>query len=103
MLKKYGAILSTGGNTLYISDNLKIQLDRNVKDSTFKQEFYETFGPERKYLASQLMTAMKIAMKKDGTAKLKNKVYHVINGHMTSQGNFNFPNPSRPSKEKSNE
>jgi uncharacterized coiled-coil protein SlyX len=98
LLKKYGAFLSTGGNTLYIPDLLKIQLDQNVKDSKFKQEFYETFGPERKNLASQLMTAMKLALKKGGSAKIKDKTYHVINGHMTSKGNFNFPNPSRPEK-----
>jgi hypothetical protein len=95
LIKKYGGKLSTGGNDLYIPDTLKIQLDQNVKDSKFKQEFYETFGPERKNLAAQLMTAMKLAMKKGGRAKIKNSIYHVIKGHMTKSGNFNFPNPSR--------
>lgn len=97
LIKKFGGKLSTGGNDLYIPDTLKIQLDQNVKDSKFKQEFYETFGLERKNLASQLMTAMKIAINKGGRAKIKDNVYHVIKGHMTKNGNFNFPNPSRPS------
>jgi len=96
LIKKYGGKLSTGGNALYIPDTLKIQLDQNVKDSKFKQEFYETFGPERKNLASQLMSSMKLAIKKGGSANIKGKKYFTIEGHMTKNGNFNFPNPSRP-------
>jgi hypothetical protein len=105
LLKKYKAKLSTGGNDLYIPDLLKIQLDKNVKDSPFKQDFYETFGPERKQLASQVMSAMKKAISKGGKANIpiKNQQgkinmvsHHVIKGHMTKEGNFNFPNPFRP-------
>jgi hypothetical protein len=105
LLKKYKAKLSTGGNDLYIPDLLKIQLDRNVKDSKFKQDFYETYGPERRQLASQVMTAMKKAISIGGKANIpvKNQQgqvsvvpHHVIKGHMTSEGNFNFPNPFRP-------
>jgi hypothetical protein len=95
LIKNYGGSLSTGGNALYIPDSLKIQLDRNVKDSKFKQDFYETFEPDRKNLASQLMSGMKKAIEAGSTATMKNKKYFVINGHMTSNGNFNFPNPFR--------
>ena len=98
LIKKYGGKLSIGGNDLYIPDILKIQLDKNVKDSEFKKEFYETFGPERKNIASQLITSMKAAINKGESATMKNKKYFVIKGHMTSKGNFNFPNPSRPEK-----
>lgn len=100
LIKKYGGKLSTGGNDLYIPDILKIQLDQNVKDSKFKQEFYETFGPERKNLAAQLMTSMKAAINKGESATIKDKKYFVIKGHMTSKGNFNFPNPSKPKNNK---
>jgi hypothetical protein len=95
LIKQFGGKLSTGGNTLYLPDTLKIQLDQNVKDSKFKQEFYETFGPERKNIASMLMTAMKKAIEKGTSANIKDKKYFAIDGHMTKNGNFNFPNPTR--------
>jgi hypothetical protein len=109
LLKKYKVKLSTGGNTMYIPDLVKIQIDKNATDSKFKQEFYATFADDKRYLASLFMGAMKKAINKGGratiptknqqTGKVDNVSYHVINGHMSSNGNFSFDNPSRPENE----
>ena len=42
-----------------------------------------------------LMTAMKKVIEKGNSASIKDKKYFVIDGNMTKNGNFNFPNPIR--------
>ena len=52
-------------------------------NSEFKKEFYETFGPERKNIASQLMTSMKAAINKGESATMKNKKYFPLHFYIT--------------------
>lgn len=95
LIKKYGGKLNKNAETLYIPDILKIQLDKHMSNSEFKKEFNDTLNPERRYLASQIMTAMKQAIEMGGSAKIGGQQYFIIKGHITKNNNFNFLNPSR--------
>jgi len=95
LIKKYGGKLNKNTETLYIPDTLKIQLDKHMSNSEFKKEFSDTLNPERKYLISQIMTAMKQTIEMGGSAKIDGQQYFIIKGHITKNNNFNFPNPSR--------
>jgi hypothetical protein len=91
LLKKYGT--KKLGSELLIPDLVKIDLDTNKTSSKFKTEFFE-LSPNRT-MASQVLSALNKALKK---VKLEDKVYWSLEGHTTSAGNFNFPNPYRAKK-----
>jgi hypothetical protein len=100
LLKKYGAKVSTSGNEMYIPELVYVDMNKNVADSGFKQEFKDTVPSSDAYLVSQVLTALKKVLGTQGTANIKDNKYYVLKGHMTKNGNFNFPNPYREKEKK---
>lgn len=98
LLKDFGTKLSTNGQELYIPELVYIDLQKNKKDSKFKQEMYGTVPPKDEYLMSQILTGMKKSLK--NTVRFKNQTYFVLPGTLTKNGNFNFLNPYRNQQSK---
>jgi hypothetical protein len=96
VLKKFGAKLHLNGRELLIPARVYDDLEKHVSKSNFKQEFYKTvknIGGES--MISQILTALKYSLSSGNTANVEGKTYYVLQGKLTRNGNFNFPNPSR--------
>ncbi len=96
VLKKFGAKLHLNGRELLIPARVYDDLEKHASKSDFKQEFYKTvknIGGES--MISQIMTALKQSLSPGNTANVEGKTYYVLQGKLTKNGNFNFPNPSR--------
>jgi hypothetical protein len=96
VLKKFGAKLHLNGRELLLPARIYDDLEKHVSKSNFKQEFYKTvknIGGES--IISQILTALKYSLSSGNTANVEGKTYYVLQGKLTRNGNFNFPNPSR--------
>jgi hypothetical protein len=100
VLKKFGAKLHVNGRELYIPAKIYDDLQKHASQSDFKKAFYKTvknIGGEG--MISQVMTALKNSLSAGNTANVKGTTYYILQGHLTKNGNFNFPNPSRTNKQ----
>lgn len=95
LLRDYGAKESISGRELYLPLSIIDALNKNQKQSTFKQEFTDLSDIENRSMASQVLTAMKKAISMGGTATIGDKKYFVLKGHLSKNNNFSFPNPYR--------
>ena len=96
VLKKFGAKLHLNGRELLIPARIYDDLEKHASKSDFKQAFYKTvknIGGES--MISQILTALKQSLSSGNTANVEGKTYYVLQGKLTKNGNFNFPNPSR--------
>lgn len=100
VLKKFGAKLHANGRELFIPAKVYDDLQKHASQSDFKKAFYKTvknIGGEG--MISQIMTALKNSLSAGNTADLKGTTYYILQGRLTKNGNFNFPNPSRTNKQ----
>lgn len=100
VLKKFGAKLHLNGRELLIPARVYDDLEKHASKSDFKKAFYKTvknIGGEG--MISQIMTALKQSLSSGNTANIEGKTYYILQGHLTKNGNFNFPNPSRTNKQ----
>jgi len=96
VLKKFGAKLHLNGREFLIPARVYDDLEKHASKSDFKQAFYKTvknIGGES--MISQVLTALKQSLSSGNTANIDGKTYYVLQGKLTKNGNFNFPNPSR--------
>lgn len=94
-LRRHGVKVSMSGDELFFPELLVLQLTASSTDSPVKQEFKDTVPMGDSYLASQILTSLKKLLGRQGIANLNGMKYYVLKGHMTRNGNFNFPNPYR--------
>ena len=100
VLKKFGAKLHLNGRELLLPARIYDDLQKNASQSDFKKAFYKTvknIGGEG--MISQIMTALKQSLSSGNTATVGDKTYYVLQGRLTRNGNFNFPNPARTNKQ----
>jgi hypothetical protein len=100
VLKKFGAKLHLNGRELLLPARIYDDLQKNASQSDFKKAFYKTvknIGGEG--MISQIMTALKQSLSSGNTANVGGKTYYILQGHLTKNGNFNFPNPARTNKQ----
>lgn len=100
VLKKFGAKLHANGREFFIPARIYDDLQKHASQSDFKQAFYKTvknIGGEG--MISQVMTALKNSLSPGNTAEVKGITYYILQGRLTKNGNFNFPNPSRTNKQ----
>jgi hypothetical protein len=100
VLKDFGVKSSTSGNELFIPELVYIDLQKNRKDSKFKQDMYDTVPPSDEYLVSQILTGLKKSLNTGKTANIKDQKHFVLSGTLTKNGNFNFLNPYRKEQPK---
>jgi len=93
LLKNNGVKVNTTKEELYIPDLVKIELDKNRKDSNLKKELFLTAPSSDDYIIAALITGIKNSLK--NKVKINDQVYWTLKGHFTKKGNFNFPNPTR--------
>lgn len=97
-LKKQGVKMSTNGEEMYIPDNIKNEIEKNISTSNFKRNFSALFDSDKQAMAGQILGAIKRSLKDYLYMTDSNNVrkkYFVLRGHTTKSGNFNFPNPGR--------
>jgi hypothetical protein len=94
-LRSHGVKVSMSGDELFFPELLVLQLTDNATSSPVKQEFKEITPTGDMYIASMLLTGLKKVLGNQGVVYINSQKYYVLKGHMTSNGNFNFPNPYR--------
>ena len=93
LLKNNGTKVNTAKEELYLPDLIKIELNKNRKDSDLKKELFLTAPSSDEYIIAALITGIKNSLK--NKVKINDQVYWLLKGHFTKKGNFNFPNPTR--------
>lgn len=96
LFKQSGAKYNSNTNELFIPELLKIELDKNVTNSTFKKEFYDLVPPEYKQLSSQVLTGLKKAL--SSPIKINNQPYYAVKGKKSKKDTFYFDNPYNKQK-----
>jgi hypothetical protein len=96
LLKSKGAIKTNKDDTivLYLPASIVDDLDKNMANSKFKQDFVN-IETGKEDMAKAILSVMKKSINLGTGVSINSKKYFPLKGHLTKNGNFTFPNPYR--------
>ena len=95
-IKAKGAIKTNKEDTvvLYLPASIVDDLNKNVTNSKFKQEFVD-IETGKENMARAILSAIKKSINLGSGVTINNKKYFPLKGHLSKNNNFTFPNPYR--------
>ena len=95
-IKAKGAIKTNKEDTvvLYLPASIVDDLNKNVTNSKFKQEFVD-IETGKENMARAILSAIKKSINLGSGVTINSKKYFPLKGHLSKNDNFTFPNPYR--------
>jgi hypothetical protein len=95
-IKAKGAIKTNKEDTvvLYLPASIVDDLNKNVTNSKFKQEFVD-IETGKENMARAILSAIKKSINLGSGVTINSKKYFPLKGHLSKNNNFTFPNPYR--------
>ena len=95
-IKAKGAIKTNKEDTvvLYLPASIVDDLNKNITNSKFKQEFVD-IETGKENMAKAILSAIKKSINLGSGVTINSKKYFPLKGHLSKNNNFTFPNPYR--------